>query len=59
MEKFKSSNMENKNLNLRDFGKIFKDLDIVLVNLQYGDVEDEIREFDKINRDRIYAMWFG
>ena len=26
-------------------GRIFTDLDIVLVNLQYGDVEDEIREF--------------
>ena len=26
-------------------GRIFGDLDIVLVNLQYGDVEDEIKEF--------------
>ena len=25
--------------------RIFSGLDIVLVNLQYGDVEDEIREF--------------
>ena len=25
--------------------RIFTDLDVVLVNLQYGDVEDEIREF--------------
>ena len=26
-------------------GHIFSGLDVVLVNLQYGDVEDEIREF--------------
>ena len=28
--------------------KIFSGLDIVLVNLQYGDVEDEIREFKEV-----------
>ena len=28
-----------------DFNKIFNDLDITLVNLQYGDVDEEIREF--------------
>ena len=28
-------------------GVIFSGLDVVLVNLQYGDVEDEIREFTK------------
>ena len=28
-----------------DMGHIFMGLDVVLVNLQYGDVEDEIREF--------------
>ena len=42
---FNGSNMENKNLNLKDLANLFKDLDITLVNLQYGDVEDEIREF--------------
>ena len=26
-------------------GRIFSDLDVVLVNLQYGDVDDEIRAF--------------
>ena len=26
-------------------GRIFAGLDVVLVNLQYGDVDDEIREF--------------
>ena len=26
-------------------GQIFTGLDVVLVNLQYGDVDDEIREF--------------
>ena len=32
-------------MNLKDLANLFKDLDITLVNLQYGDVEDEIREF--------------
>ena len=44
---FNGSNMENKNLNLRDLAILFKDLDITLVNLQYGDVEDELREFSQ------------
>ena len=34
-------------MELRDFCKAFKDLDITLVNLQYGDVDKEIREFKK------------
>ena len=45
---WKSSNSLNqakKSIQLRDMGRIFGDLDIVLVNLQYGDVEDEIKEF--------------
>ena len=28
-----------------DIKKIFKELDVTLVNLQYGDVDEEIREF--------------
>ena len=36
-----------KSVQLRDMGRIFSGLDVVLVNLQYGDVEDEIREFTK------------
>jgi ADP-heptose:LPS heptosyltransferase len=28
-------------------GRLFSGLDVVLVNLQYGDVEDEIKEFKK------------
>ena len=32
---------------MRDMERIFSGLDVVLVNLQYGDVEDEIREFKK------------
>ena len=34
-----------KSIQLRDMERIFSGLDVVLVNLQYGDVEDEIREF--------------
>ena len=30
---------------LKDFGAIFKKMNVVLLNLQYGDVDDEIREF--------------
>ena len=44
---WKSSNTEyrKKSIQLRDMERIFSGLDVVLVNLQYGDVEDEIREF--------------
>ena len=41
------SNMEDKNMELTDFIKTFKDLDITLLNLQYGDVDKEIKEFKK------------
>ena len=34
----------------------FSGLDIVLVNLQYGDVEDEIREFKDATGDRGGAL---
>ena len=34
-------------ISLKDMGQIFSGMDVVLVNLQYGDVEDEIREFTK------------
>ena len=36
---------KTKSVQLRDMERIFSGLDVVLVNLQYGDVEDEIREF--------------
>ncbi len=36
-----------KNLNLIDLTKIFKNLDVTLLNLQYGDVDKEIEEFRK------------
>jgi len=45
---FKSLNQTKKSVQLRDMEKIFSGLDVVLVNLQYGDVEDEIREFEKV-----------
>ena len=38
---------KNKSIQLSNLGRIFADLDVVLVNLQYGDVEDEIKEFKK------------
>ena len=41
----KSLNHLKKSLTLMDFKKIFNGLDITLVNLQYGDVDEEIREF--------------
>ena len=44
---FNSLNQTKKSVQLRDMGCIFSGLDVVLVNLQYGDVEDEIREFKK------------
>ena len=42
---FKSLNQAKKSIQLRDFERIFSGLDVVLVNLQYGDVDEEIREF--------------
>ena len=40
-----SLNQLKKSIQLRDMERIFSGLDVVLVNLQYGDVDDEIREF--------------
>ena len=42
---FKVLNVLKKSVQLKDMERIFSGLDVVLVNLQYGDVEDEIREF--------------
>ena len=39
--------MENKNLDLKELVPVFKDLDVVFLNLQYGDVDKEIRDFKK------------
>ena len=41
----KTLNQEKKSVQLRDLERIFSGLDVVLVNLQYGDVADEINEF--------------
>ena len=43
----KSLNTLKKSLTLLEFGKIFEGLDVTLVNLQYGDVDKEIREFEE------------
>ena len=40
-----SSTFQTKSIQLRDMERIFTGLDIVLVNLQYGDIDEEIREF--------------
>ena len=42
---FKSLNTSKKSMDLAQFGKMFEGLDIVLLNLQYGNVDEEIREF--------------
>lgn len=44
---FKSSLRYLKNIDLKELGLIFKDLKIELVNLQYGEVDDEINDFVK------------
>ena len=44
---FNSLNQIKKSVQLRDMERLFSGLDVVLVNLQYGDVEDEIKEFKK------------
>ena len=43
----KSLNTLKKSLTLLEFGKIFQGLDVTLINLQYGDVDKEIREFEE------------
>ena len=43
----KSLHTQKKSILLKEFGTLFKDLDIVLLNLQYGDVDNEIKEFTK------------
>lgn len=42
---FKSLNQTKKSVQLYDMERIFSGLNVVLVNLQYGDVDDEIRKF--------------
>ena len=42
---FRSLNQTRKSVQLRDLERVFSGLDVVLVNLQYGDVDDEIRQF--------------
>ena len=39
------SKFQTKSIPLRDMERIFTGLDIVLVNLQYGDIDEEVREF--------------
>ena len=43
----KSLHTLKKSLSLMELGKIFQGLDVVLLNLQYGDVNEEIKEFAK------------
>ena len=47
---------KTKSIQLRDMERIFSGLDVVLVNLQYGDVEDEIRGVYRSDWDRGGAM---
>ena len=42
---FKSLKIQKKSMDLAQFGRVFEGLDIVLLNLQYGDVDEEIRAF--------------
>ncbi len=44
---FKSPFLNKKDIDLKKLGLIFKDLDIELVNLQYGNVDDDINNFVK------------
>ena len=44
---FSPINVERKSMDLEQFGRMFDGLDVVLLNLQYGDVNEEIRAFTK------------
>jgi tetratricopeptide (TPR) repeat protein len=41
----RSLTTSKKSMMLKDFGMMFKGMDVVLLNLQYGDVQEEIDEF--------------
>jgi hypothetical protein len=43
----RSLTTSKKSMMLKDFGTMFKGMDIVLLNLQYGEVQGEIDEFTK------------
>ena len=43
----KSLNTLKKSLTLEKFGKIFEGLDVTLINLQYGDVDKEIKDLEE------------
>ena len=43
--KSSSTSYDTKSIQLKDMEDMFSGLDVVLVNLQYGDVDDEIRAF--------------
>ena len=40
-----SQTYKRKSIKLHDLGCLFSGLDVVLINLQYGDVDEEIKEF--------------
>ena len=44
---FKSLNTSKKSMDLNQFGEMFKDCNAILLNLQYGDVDEEIKSFTK------------
>ena len=46
-------------LMLKEFGMMFKGMDVVLLNLQYGEVDEEIKEFDTSYRDRDITVFVG
>jgi len=42
-----------KSIKLEDFKKLFSNLEYTFVNLQYGDVDNEIKSFNKINNNKL------
>ena len=52
----KSLNHLKKSLTLMEFGKIFQDLNVVLLNLQYGEVDEEIKAFERDTGHRDYTV---
>ena len=42
---FSFLNTTKKSMDLDQFGRMFKDCNVALLNLQYGEVDEEIREF--------------
>ena len=53
---FKNRYAREKSIQLSDFTEILKKTNCIFFNLQYGDIENELVEFNKINNNKILSL---